>query len=110
MNQHELEDEFGRLMREDKPPDKFRVMTVAEFMNSGPPLLSREHKLAVQAEERAKDERERQRRKRLAKMTPEDIARERRIFEQCEYIAQIKRRLTNKQDELNKERLPTWLL
>ena len=58
MSQHELEDEFDRLIREDKPPDRFRVMTVAEFLNRGPPLGSREHKRLIAAEERAKDKRE----------------------------------------------------
>ena len=92
-----------------KPRDRFKVQTAAEFMNSGPPLGSREEKLAIAAEERAKTERERQRRERLARMTPPDIERERRIFERCEYLSQLKIRLADKQDELDKERLPKWL-
>lgn len=90
--------------------ERFKVQTAAEFMNSGPPLGSRQEKLAIATEERGKRECERQQRERLACMTPADFERERAEFEQCEYIAKIKRRLTNKQDELNKERLPTWLL
>ena len=90
--------------------ERFKVMSAAEFMASGPRIGSIEHKNLIAAEEQAKRDRERQQRERLARMTPDDIARERGEFEQCENIAQIKRRLTDKQDELNKERLPTWLL
>ena len=93
-----------------KPRERFKVQTVAEFMNSGPPLGSREQKNAIEAEEREKRSREHQRREHLARMTPEDIARERGEFEQCEYISQMKRCLTDKQAEMNnRERLPEWL-
>ena len=92
-----------------KPRERFRVQTAAEFINSGPPLGSREEKLAIAAEERAKCERERQRREHLAAMTAEDIQRERRIFERCQYFSQLNIRLADKQDELDKERLQKWL-
>ena len=89
--------------------ERFKVMSVAEFMASGPRIGSIEHENLIAAEEQAKCDREQRRRERLARMTPEDIARERRIFEQCQYISQLKMRLADKQDELDKERLPKWL-
>ena len=90
--------------------ERFKVQTAAEFMNSGPPFGSQEQKLAIEAEERAKTDRESQRRERLARMTPEDIARERREFERLVHISQMNDRLTEIQAELdNKERLAKWL-
>ncbi len=48
MSQHELEDEFDRLMREDKP-SRFSVMVLdatGEFVPSKPPTLAQQRELA----------------------------------------------------------------
>lgn len=92
-----------------RPSEKFHVMTAAEFTNTGPRLGSREEKQIIAAEEWAKRDREQRRRERLARMTPAGIEHEQREFERCEQISQITWRLANKQDELDKERLPKWL-
>lgn len=90
--------------------ERFRVMSAAEFMVRGPRIGSIEHKNLITAEEQAKRDREQRRRERLARMTPAGIERERSVFEQHEHIAQMKRRLKDKQAVLNsRERLPKWL-
>ena len=82
---------------------RFEVQSAADFINSGPAFGSREEKLAIQTEESAKRDHEQRRRKRLDRMTSKDIERERRIFEWCDCVSQLKSRLDKE------EGLPSWL-